>query len=87
MRLSRTIMELTLKEKTILKHVCEDYNNAEIAAKMGYNLRYFEKLKSALYKKTKVESNVGLLKWAVVNELYVIKKRAAAKTKRKTVRR
>lgn len=66
---------LTPKELTLLKLVCDDKNNSEIAAKMKFGLRYTEKIKTKLYHKTKTKSGIGLLKWAVLNKYYVIKKK------------
>jgi DNA-binding CsgD family transcriptional regulator len=67
--------QLTPKELKILKLVCSDKSNPEIAVKLKLSLRQTEKIKSGLYLKTKVRSNVGLLKWAVLNKCYTIKKR------------
>jgi DNA-binding CsgD family transcriptional regulator len=66
--------ELNSRELKLLKLVCQDKNNGEIATKLGMSLRYTERLKARLHAKTKTKSNVGLLKWAVINGLYVIKK-------------
>lgn len=66
--------ELTSRELKLLKLVCQDKNNSEIATKLEISLRYTERLKARLHTKTKTRSNVGLLKWAVLNDLYVIKK-------------
>ena len=67
--------KLSPKELKILKMVCQDKTNPEMAVKMNFGLRYVEKIKTKLYKKTRTKSNVGLLKWAVVNGVYEIKKR------------
>ena len=66
---------LTPKELKVLKLVCEDKSNAAIAQKLGYGLRYLEKIKSGMYLKTKARSGIGLLKWAVMNGFYTIKKK------------
>lgn len=66
---------LTAKEAKIVKMVCDDKSNMEIATKLKVSLRYTEKLKTKLYAKTKTGSNVSLLKWAVINKLYKIKKK------------
>lgn len=61
-------------ELKILKLVCDDKSNLEIAAKIKMSLRYTERLKARLYAKTKTQSGIGLLKWAIINKLYTIKK-------------
>ncbi len=66
---------LTPKELLMLKLVCDDKSNAEIAAKMKFSLRYTEKIKTKLYHKTKTQSGIGLLKWALLNKYYVLKKK------------
>jgi DNA-binding CsgD family transcriptional regulator len=65
--------ELTPKEQKMLRLICDEYSNAEIATKLDYKIRYTEKLKTALYRKTKTHSNIGLLKWALINGFYTIK--------------
>ena len=69
------MVELTSRELKLIKLVCNDKSNAEIAEKLQMSLRYTEKTKTKIYTKTKTKSNVGLLKWAVINGLYAIKKR------------
>jgi DNA-binding CsgD family transcriptional regulator len=64
---------LTPNETTVLKLVCQDKTNGEIAEKMEYSLRYTEKIKTELYLKTKTKSNLGLFKWAVKNKLHTFK--------------
>lgn len=66
---------LTPKELLMLKLVCDDKNNNEIAAKMKLSLRYTEKIKTKLYHKTKTKSGIGLLKWAILNKYYILKKK------------
>jgi len=69
------MIQLTTKETKIVKMVCDDKSNIEIAAKLKVSLRYTEKLKKKLYTKTKTSSGVSLLKWAVLNKHYEIKKK------------
>jgi len=68
------MIELNVAELKLLKLVCEDRDNKEIAKKMNLSLRYTERIKSGLYKKTKSKSNLGLFKWAVINGWYSFKK-------------
>ena len=67
--------ELKPSELKLLKLVCQDNSNVEIAEKMKLSQRYTEKIKSSLFKKTKTKSNVGLLKWALINGLYTLKRK------------
>ncbi len=78
--------ELSSKEFKLLKLICDDHKNQEIADKLGYGLRYIEKLKALLYKKTNSTSNISLLKWAVLNGHYIIKRKSPAR-KAKIVRK
>lgn len=55
-------MELSTKELKLLKLICDEYKNLEIAEEFGYGLRHVEKLKASLFKKTNTTSNIGLLK-------------------------
>ncbi len=68
-----TMRELTDRELKMLKLICDDKSNNDIAAKFELSLRQTEKIKTALYRKTKTRSGVGLLKWALVNKHYVLK--------------
>ena len=65
--------ELKPSELKILKLVCQDKSNFEIAERIELSLRQTEKIKTSLYKKTKTESNLGLFKWAVKNKLISFK--------------
>lgn len=67
--------KLTATELTILKMVCDDKANVQIAKKLNYSLRYTEKLKAKLYLKTKTVSAISLLKWALINNMYSLKKK------------
>lgn len=63
----------TPNETALIKLVCQDKDNKEIAAKLKYSLRYTEKIKTEVYNKTKTKSNLGLFKWAVKNGLHSFK--------------
>lgn len=65
--------ELTPRELTVLKMICNEKMNMEIAERLGLSLRQTEKIKAALHVKTKTHSNVGILKWAVKKGLYKLK--------------
>jgi DNA-binding CsgD family transcriptional regulator len=72
-------MELSTKELKLLKLICDEYKNADIADEMGYGIRYIEKLKTQLFKKTNTTSSIGLLKWAILNGRYTIKRKSTTK--------
>lgn len=74
--------ELKPRELKLLKLVCDEYSNAEIATKLKIQLRSCEKIKSRLYNKTKTHTNIGLLKWAVLNGLYEIKQKKRNRAKK-----
>jgi DNA-binding CsgD family transcriptional regulator len=80
-------IELKAKEQKLLQLICDDYSNTEIAEKFDCGLRHAEKMKSRLYQKTGTRSNISLLKWAVLNKLYTIKKSPVRKTRRSTVQK
>jgi len=67
------MIELKPSELKILKLICQDKTNLEIAEKIALSLRQTEKIKTSLYKKTKTKSNLGLFKWAVTKKLYAFK--------------
>jgi len=64
---------LTSNEVKLLKLVCRDKDNKEIAEKLNFSLRYTEKIKTSLYTKTKTKSNIGLFKCAITNGYYSFK--------------
>lgn len=65
--------DLTPRELKILKLVCKEKTNQEIATKIPLSLRSTEKAKAKLYKKTGTTSNLGLFKWAVKNKIVSFK--------------
>ena len=60
-------MELTTRERLILKMVCNEKTNQQIAEKLEVGLRRAEKHRQALYIKIKVKTGIGLYKWALKN--------------------
>jgi DNA-binding CsgD family transcriptional regulator len=65
--------DLTPRELKVLKLVCRDKTNLEIAEKISISLRSTEKVKARLYKKTGTKSSLGLFKWAITNKLVSFK--------------
>lgn len=68
-----TILQLSPLETKVLKLVCRENTNSEIAKKIGVSLRSTEKVKTRLYKKTRTRSGIGLFKWAINNGHYNLK--------------
>ena len=67
------MIKLIPRELQVLKFVCQDKMNREIAEKMSISLRQIEKIKKSIYEKTKTSSSLGLFKWAVRNGYYTFK--------------
>lgn len=72
-RKPKKTVDLTARELKVLKLVCQDKANFEIAEKIALSLRSTEKIKARLYQKTGASSSLGLFKWAVINKLYSFK--------------
>jgi len=62
-------IELTPREKEILKLVCEEYNSAEIAEKLFISIHTAETHRRNLLSKTGCKNSVGLVKYAIEHEL------------------
>lgn len=58
-------MEITAREKEILKYICQEKTNKEIAEKLFLSPRTVEKARSNLIDKVGVQSTVGLVKFAI----------------------
>lgn len=63
---------LTARELKLVKMVCREKINREMAEALGLGLRTLEKLRRKVYEKTGAGSSVGLLKWAVKYGVYRI---------------
>lgn len=64
---------LTEREIQILKYMCEQHNNAEIGELMNISESTVKTFKKALIRKTKSKNSVGLVLFAVKNNLYEFK--------------
>lgn len=62
-------IELTPREREILKLVCEEYNSSEIAEKLFISQNTAETHRRNLLSKTGCKNSVGLVKFAMENEL------------------
>lgn len=69
-------IDLTEKEITFLELVVEDLTYAEIAAKMFVGRRSLEDNINRLFKKAKVNSRVGLIRFSIYNNIGKIPVRA-----------
>lgn len=64
--------EFNDREKDIIQYICEDKSNQEIAEKMCLSIRTIEWYRRAILNKMNVKSPVGIIKYAVSNQLYQI---------------
>ncbi len=64
-------IDLSDREKEILKLICQEYTSAEIAAKVFLSQRTVEALRSSLLEKIGVKNIAGLVLYAVKNGLIV----------------
>lgn len=62
-------IELTPREKEILKLVCEEFNSNEIAEKLFISVHTAETHRRNLLSKTGCKNSVGLVKYAMEHEL------------------
>lgn len=66
---SEKFKKLNLREKEILKLLYEEYSSKEIADKLFISERTIEFYRQSLIKKTGAKNIVGLIKYAICNEL------------------
>ncbi len=60
---------LTKREREILKLICKEYSNKEIAATLNLSISTIETHRSSMFQKTGAVCVVGLIKYAVENDL------------------
>jgi len=60
---------LTKRENQILKLILKEKTSREIGEKLGISRRTVEKIRSKILTKTKSKSAVGLLVWAINNDM------------------
>lgn len=60
---------LSAKEKEVLKLICEEYSNNEIARHMNISRRTVEKCRSKIMEKLHVKKLAGLVKYAIKNKI------------------
>ncbi len=66
---SETSSLLTKREREILKLICKEYSNKEIAATLNLSISTVETHRSSMFQKTGAVCVVGLIKYAVENDL------------------
>ncbi len=84
MKLSRLIAEsrftpnrpqpaarFTSRETDIIKLVCEQYTNKEIATKLGLSIRTVESHREKIQEKTGSKNSIGVVVYAIKHKLYV----------------
>lgn len=69
----KTDVTLSDRELRLVKMVCAEKLNREIAETLGTSLRTVEKIRKRVYEKTGAGSSIGLFKWALRNGIYRLK--------------
>ena len=62
-------LSLTEKEKTFVKHTCSELTYNEIAGEMGLSVKTIDGYRDNLFTRFKVRSRVGLVLYAIKNEI------------------
>jgi DNA-binding NarL/FixJ family response regulator len=62
-------IEVTQKEKDVLRYICMEFTSQEIGDKMGISARTVESIKERLMERFGVKNTAGLVFFAVKNEL------------------
>lgn len=68
----RTLVNLTDKEIQFLKLICTEYTYKEIADQMHVGVRTVDGYRDALFEKLKVKSRVGLVLFAIKNNVVTV---------------
>lgn len=71
--------QLTARELQILKLILKQKTSREIGEKIGISRRTVEKVRASLLEKTRSTNAVGLVAWAINND--VVKVRSTGKPK------
>lgn len=61
------------REHTVLRLTCREYSSTEIGSRMGISRRMVEKIRLDLLRKAKAKNVIGLAKYAIKNEIYLLK--------------
>ena len=66
----KTEVTYSKRELMLLKMVCREKMNWEIAETLNLALRSVEKIRKRVYEKTGTSSSISLFKWAVIQGIY-----------------
>jgi DNA-binding CsgD family transcriptional regulator len=66
-------LNLLEKEVKVIELICKEYGSPEIATKLKLSPRTIEGMRYRILQKTKSKNVVGIVKFAVINKIYVIK--------------
>ncbi len=73
-KLTKKQKAIVKRELVIIKLICQEYTSDEIAEKIGISTKRVEGIRLELLKKTKSRNVVGLVKYAIRNKIYILKK-------------
>jgi len=65
-------IELSEREKQVLELICMEFTNNQIGEKLCVSMRTIEGYRNKIYEKTKTKSTVGLVIYAIKNEIIEI---------------
>ena len=60
--------KISSREKQVLRLICEEFSNKQIAAELGISIKTVELHRSNLFKKIGVSNLAGLVRWAIEND-------------------
>ena len=69
---TKTLLNLSDKETLFLKLICSDSTYKEIADQMNLSVRTIDGYRDALFEKLKVKSRVGLVLFAIKNNIFSV---------------
>ncbi len=66
------VKKFTVRETDIIKLICEQYTNKEIATKLGLSIRTVESHREKIHEKTGAKNSIGVVIYAIKHNLYEI---------------
>jgi DNA-binding CsgD family transcriptional regulator len=66
-------VEFTPTEEKVIKMICKQMTSQEIAEKLGFSKRTIEGYRETILRKTKSRSLVGIVLYAIKNDLHTVK--------------
>lgn len=70
---SERVADLTEREQQVLQLICKEHINREIAEDLGISVRTVDSHRRNLMQKTGAKNTVGLVKFAIKNDLFNLK--------------